>query len=368
MFAAALNNPTRAERLLEHVRYRTGLLVERRPGIFGFAHLTFQEYLAACAIHEGNRLGVGTADLVQEHNDGRWKEVIALYSGLATAPSAREMIDGLMAHQDTESLGSVLADAFLSARPEVSQDADTRYAVLERLAVAPAVPESALSRFDPAQVAPIANAALGRIQSDFAPSEAYHWLTMNHERIDAERIEGWIERWQTLTAVQLTEVSIIMHQAVPDRCLVRLSESPELYEADGPPFPGLPSEFYPNQASVAVIGLQNRATSMMELGVGFEAVFGRVLGVGVEGPEWNGQSLYSLNSLAKELVERNWRAKGKKSAIELAGLLRRMPERYRDRSRPTDDDNVASGLIRLADRLASARPRATKKKSAVKPR
>ncbi len=40
IFAAVLGDPARAEKLLEHIRYRTGLLLERRPGIFAFAHLT----------------------------------------------------------------------------------------------------------------------------------------------------------------------------------------------------------------------------------------------------------------------------------------------------------------------------------------
>ncbi len=45
VFEATLQDKSRARKLLEHLRYRTGLLVERRPGVFAFAHLTFQEYL-----------------------------------------------------------------------------------------------------------------------------------------------------------------------------------------------------------------------------------------------------------------------------------------------------------------------------------
>lgn len=40
-FVQVLNDEERAAKLLQHVRYRTGLLLERRPGVFAFAHLTF---------------------------------------------------------------------------------------------------------------------------------------------------------------------------------------------------------------------------------------------------------------------------------------------------------------------------------------
>jgi hypothetical protein len=45
IFVSILQDEKRALRLLENIRYRTGLLIERRPKVFAFAHLTFQEYL-----------------------------------------------------------------------------------------------------------------------------------------------------------------------------------------------------------------------------------------------------------------------------------------------------------------------------------
>ncbi|HXH09222.1 MAG TPA: NACHT domain-containing protein [Alphaproteobacteria bacterium] len=139
IITAVIGDPDRAGKLLEHIRYRTGVLLERRPGIFAFAHLTFQEYLAAQAVHEGNRLGIDIQRLVSNHNDGRWNEVIALYCGLAPALAACKMIKYLIAQPDTPTLSTVLKEAYLSAGMELSRDSALRRRVLERIAVAPGV-------------------------------------------------------------------------------------------------------------------------------------------------------------------------------------------------------------------------------------
>lgn len=65
-------------------RGRTGLLVERGEGVFGFPHLTFQEYLAACDIE--NRCIYGGADAIWDAikdrlHDPHWREVLLLLLG-----------------------------------------------------------------------------------------------------------------------------------------------------------------------------------------------------------------------------------------------------------------------------------------------
>jgi predicted NACHT family NTPase len=165
IFTAVLGDDDSAAKLLEHIRYHTGLLLERRPGGFAFAHLTFQEYLAARAIHEGNRHGIDTERLIWDHNDGRWQEVIALYCGQAPTPAARRVIELPVSQPNTSTLSTVLAEAYLSAGPELSQDKAFRRRVLERSAIAatPQGPEPRLMRFPPDEVAPIAHRLRGHL-------------------------------------------------------------------------------------------------------------------------------------------------------------------------------------------------------------
>ncbi|OMI36780.1 NACHT domain-containing protein [Streptomyces sparsogenes] len=57
---------------------RTGLLVEREPGQFSFAHQTFQEYLAASHIHRN-----GMSHLLKQRiSDAWWRESILLWSAV----------------------------------------------------------------------------------------------------------------------------------------------------------------------------------------------------------------------------------------------------------------------------------------------
>lgn len=69
----------RASEFLHVIADRSGLLVERSTGVFAFAHLTFQEYLAARAIVDrDDRL-----DVIAKHfHDPWWREVILLTGSL----------------------------------------------------------------------------------------------------------------------------------------------------------------------------------------------------------------------------------------------------------------------------------------------
>ncbi|MGO9274664.1 MAG: NACHT domain-containing protein [Terriglobia bacterium] len=260
IFSAVLGEPVRAQRLLEHIRRRTGLLLERRPGVFAFAHLTFQEYLAARAAHEGNRAGVDITRLAAEHDDGRWREVIALFCGLAPAPSARQMIETLAGCRDSVSLGDVLAEAYLSGGVELSQDAALRARVIKRIAAAPGAQwPPALERFPSGEVAPIANALVGNSPSAIATCAAHRWLAAHPGSLEETALLARLLQWQKLTPNQMSELIHLLHKDGSEECLTKLSGAPEIYSAAGPSFhhPGQHVR-YTTQAEIAVIGLSQQ--------------------------------------------------------------------------------------------------------------
>ncbi|HNP70438.1 MAG TPA: HEAT repeat domain-containing protein [Kouleothrix sp.] len=79
---AAARDAARA--FIRIVRSRTGLLIERGNGVFGFPHLTFQEYLAACDIENRSMYGGEQAiwDEIQPHiRESHWREIILLLLG-----------------------------------------------------------------------------------------------------------------------------------------------------------------------------------------------------------------------------------------------------------------------------------------------
>ncbi|MBW4631873.1 MAG: SUMF1/EgtB/PvdO family nonheme iron enzyme [Iphinoe sp. HA4291-MV1] len=72
-FPQKLANP---EDFLKHIRDECGLLVEKELGIYEFAHLSFQEYLAAVQIKESNKEDL----LIANINNTWWAETIRLYA------------------------------------------------------------------------------------------------------------------------------------------------------------------------------------------------------------------------------------------------------------------------------------------------
>ncbi|MFY9574010.1 MAG: NACHT domain-containing protein, partial [Blastocatellia bacterium] len=210
IFLQVLDDEERAVALLQHVRYRTGPLLERRPAFFAFAHLTFQEYLAAQAVHEGNRLGIDAKRLVSEHADVRWTEVIALYCGLAPASAAAGVIRGLLAQPNTTSLSSVLGEAYLSCGSEVERNSQLRKKVIQRIAIAPSsakilVPRT-LARFSSDDVAPIANRFVGDTHVEGAISETLHWLRDNPDSMNETALKRRLRNWRERSVFDVGEL------------------------------------------------------------------------------------------------------------------------------------------------------------------
>jgi len=71
--------------IVEEIRDRSGLLVERRPGFFAFSHLTFQEYLCALDFAEAKDVN----ELISHYAEPWWHEVIVLAAGCPAMEGGR---------------------------------------------------------------------------------------------------------------------------------------------------------------------------------------------------------------------------------------------------------------------------------------
>jgi energy-coupling factor transporter ATP-binding protein EcfA2 len=78
---ARVNPDIAVNNFLTMIENTSGLLLERENGVYGFAHLTFQEYLAAVHIQEQNLVD----DLTSNIEDSWWHETIRLFSAQSDA-------------------------------------------------------------------------------------------------------------------------------------------------------------------------------------------------------------------------------------------------------------------------------------------
>jgi len=87
----------RAGDMIRYIRERAGLLLERKPGVYGFPHRTLQEYLAGCYLSVQTGFPSQVADLVRD-DETRWREPFLL--AVAKTARAENRVDLALAAVD----------------------------------------------------------------------------------------------------------------------------------------------------------------------------------------------------------------------------------------------------------------------------
>ncbi|MDZ8080022.1 MAG: SUMF1/EgtB/PvdO family nonheme iron enzyme [Nostoc sp. DcaGUA01] len=82
------NNVVAADQWLEILKDDVGLLIEKEQGSYEFAHLSFQEYLAAVQIEKSNQEDI----LIQNFHIPQWAETISLYATLSDVNDITRLI------------------------------------------------------------------------------------------------------------------------------------------------------------------------------------------------------------------------------------------------------------------------------------
>ena len=125
-----LGHPAReASEVVKNIKERTGVLVEGKPGVFGFSHLTFQEYLAAKDAVEQERL----TELVANYQDPWWHETIVLAAGLAGS-HANTIVSQVLARKGVKAVlvAAACLETALEIDVELREEVEANLEVLLR--------------------------------------------------------------------------------------------------------------------------------------------------------------------------------------------------------------------------------------------
>ncbi|HAX79195.1 MAG TPA: transcriptional regulator [Cyanobacteria bacterium UBA11372] len=111
------------EEFIQQIRDVSGLLVEKEAGIYEFAHLSFQEYLAAVQIKESNQENL----LIANINHSWWSETIRLYAAQSNASNLIRAVLAMPSPSvETLALAYDCLDEGLSVNPDVRQKLEER--------------------------------------------------------------------------------------------------------------------------------------------------------------------------------------------------------------------------------------------------
>lgn len=208
-FTKELGNPVRANQLLENIRQRAGILIERRTNVFAFAHLTFQEYLAALAIHQG---GVGVplaSQIVKESDDGRWQEVIPLYCGVATRNEVSTFLKSLASQSDSPNLGFILCESYGTAAREVGRDLELHDLVAARALRSKGFSDVRVEVFQSDRLRKLVNETVHSLEDrGHELTVAFEWLLFHPDEINWNGIavrlkKTFVSEYQFLETVHL---------------------------------------------------------------------------------------------------------------------------------------------------------------------
>ena len=111
------------EGFIQQVRDVSGLLVEKEVGVYEFAHLSFQEYLAAVQIKESNQENL----LIGNINQSWWAETIRLYAAQSNASNLIRTVLAMSSPSIEElALAYDCLEEGLSVNPDVRQQLEQR--------------------------------------------------------------------------------------------------------------------------------------------------------------------------------------------------------------------------------------------------
>lgn len=132
----------RADEFLRMMLQRSTILMERGAGVYGFVHITFEEYLAACAL-AGQRASDRDRFVSSHLFDPRWREVILLLLArlsliegrrLETNDLLRLVLEIESDDAEQKGTGVLLAAEFLRDQGRREVDPQIRELIISRLA------------------------------------------------------------------------------------------------------------------------------------------------------------------------------------------------------------------------------------------